>query len=69
MTGTEARRRLAEILTQELGVGISPEAIRLLFERRWSMLSTLAHAAHDDFDEPATANNAARAARNEGQSL
>lgn len=59
LTGTEARRELAELLTQEFGVTITPEAVRLLFQRRWSRLQILAHAAHDDYEPPATAQQAA----------
>lgn len=59
MTGTEARRRLAELLTQEFRITITPDDVKRLIERRWSLLSPLAHACHDDFEPPATAINAA----------
>jgi hypothetical protein len=67
LTGTEAREALSELLTQELGVSISPEQIRVLFERRWSRLQILAHAAHDNHEPPATAQQAALDAMNRGQ--
>jgi hypothetical protein len=68
ITGTEARRRLAELMSQELGVSLSPEQIRVMIARQWSKLQLLAHAAHDDY-EPATdtSTNAARAATNDGR--
>lgn len=60
LTGTEARRLLAELLSEELGYSVTPEQVRRLIERRWSRLSLLAHAAHDDYEEPMTAERAAR---------
>lgn len=61
LTGTEACCELAELLTQELGMSISPAAVRTLFERRWSRLSILAHAIHDNDPPPATTSiNAAK---------
>lgn len=62
MTGTEACCELAELLTQELGLTVTPNAVRHLFERRWSRLQILAHAVHDDYEPTTTAREAVKTA-------
>lgn len=46
---------MAQLVSSELKLDITPDAIRGLFERRWATLSTLAHAIHEGVDPPASA--------------
>lgn len=54
-TRREACEELADLLTRELSRPFTPEEIDGLFERRWSQLSLLAHAIHDGYVPPQTA--------------
>lgn len=58
MTGTEAREDLAELLTRELGVPVTPRGLECAFARYWSRIALLAHAAHDNYEPLATAQEA-----------
>lgn len=66
LTGTEAREALAELLTRELGVTVTPRALECAFARYWDRISLLAHACHDNYEPPMTAHDAAIAAMHGG---
>lgn len=44
---TPPEKTLAEAMKRDLGVDISPEALRLFILMRWDRISLLAHVIHE----------------------